>query len=163
MALLEDGAPASLQRSTGARYTASGGTRPTKRRLAMAGAGLAAAALVATAVLVPTLETTTSPVAAIGLHQTVASPLSASVRLTPTSWGTRIDMTCTYASGYQRAKAPYRLYVIDHAGHAWLVSSWRAGPGDVARTTGSSDLNRAQIASVQVRSSSGTVLLTGQA
>lgn len=134
-------------------------------RLMMALGGLAAAALVLGAVLVPSLNShaPTTATASIALHQTMPSPLSASVQLTRTAWGTRIDMTCAYAAGYDGSVAAYRLYVLDRSGHSWLVSSWHAGPGDVARTTGSTDLSPADIASVQVRSASGAVLLTGQA
>ena len=136
--------------------------RPT--RLAIASAALVAAALVLVALLVPTLGGPSSPTAAsIALKQTVASPLTASVALTRTTWGTRIEMTCTYAAGYDGSDASYRLYVLDRSGHSWLVSSWHAGPGDVAHTTGSIDLSPADIASVQVRSASGSVLLAGQA
>lgn len=143
-------------------------TVPHRRRpkpLAIAAGGLAAAALVLVAVLVPTLGNQSSPsvAATIALRQTVPSPLSASVKLTPTTWGTRIDMTCSYATGYSGTDAAYRLYVLDRSGHSWLVSSWHAGPGDVARTTGSSNLSPSDIATVQVRSASGAVLLTGQA
>lgn len=124
----------------------------------------AAAAVALVAVLVPTLALRSSPPAAtIALHQTAPNPLTASVRLTATSWGTRVDMACTYAAGYNGTDASYRLYVLDRNGHAWLVSSWHAGPGEVARTTGSSDLSPADISAVQVRSASGAVLLTGQA
>jgi len=131
------------------------------RRLTIA---FAAAAVALVAMLVPTLALQSSPsAAAIALHQTVPNPLTASVRLTATSWGTRIDMACTYAASYTGADTTYRLYVLDQHGKAWLVSSWRAGPGDVARTTGSSDLSPSQIAAVQVRSDSGKVLLSGQA
>ncbi|MGN6161305.1 MAG: zf-HC2 domain-containing protein [Marmoricola sp.] len=156
MALLDEGEPTPAP------------VRPLPRRrppVRTAAAVLAAAAVVLLAVLIPTLTRTSSPsvAASISLHQTVSSPLSASVQLTRTSWGTRVDMTCTYAAGYAGTSAAYRLYVLDRNGHAWLVSSWHAGPGDVARTIGSSDLSPADIASVQVRSASGTVLLTGQA
>ena len=159
VALLDEPAPATPQAMT---------TAPRRRRpkpLAIAAAGLAAAALVLVAVLVPTLGNQSSPsvTASIALRQAVPSPLSASVKLTRTTWGTRIDMTCAYATGYAGSDAAYRLYVLDRSGHSWLVSSWHAGPGDVARTTGSTDLSPADIAAVQVRSAGGAVLLTGQA
>ena len=95
------------------------------------------------------------------MSQTVPSPLSATVALTKAPWGTRIDMTCTYAAAYGGPDQTYRLYVIDRSGHASLVSSWRSGPGDVARTTGSTELSPAQISAVQVRSESGKILLAG--
>ena len=130
----------------------------------LAGA-MAAAALIIGAVLVPTATGPRSPSASasITLRQAVPTSLSAHVTLTRTSWGTRIDMTCTYAGDYGGPSGAYGLYVLDRQGRAWLVSSWRAGPGDVAKTTGSSQLDPADISSVQVRSAAGSVLLTGQA
>ncbi|GAC1381746.1 MAG: zf-HC2 domain-containing protein [Marmoricola sp.] len=125
---------------------------------------LAAAAVVAVAVLVPTIggSPTPAPAATVVLRQTVPSPLSADVSLTRTTWGTRIAMTCTYATTYGGASSTYQLYVLDRSHHAYLVSSWHAGPGDVARTTGSSQLDPAEIAGVQVRDASGSVLLSAQ-
>ena len=126
--------------------------------------GLAAAALILAAVLVPTVGSNApTQTAAIALHQTAPSALTADVRLTRTSWGTRIDMTCTYAASYGGFDSAYRLYVVDRSGRALLVSSWRAGPGDVAKTSGSSELDPSDISAVQVRDAGGKVLLTGQA
>ncbi|MGN6722548.1 MAG: anti-sigma factor family protein [Marmoricola sp.] len=138
--------------------------RRRRPRFAVLAAGIAAAALVLTAILVPILgnQTTPSTAASISLSKTVPSPLTASVKLTAMTWGTRIDMTCTYA-GYEGAQSAYRLYVVDRSGRSSLVSSWHAGPGEVARTTGSSDLSPSQIAAVQVRNAGGEVLLTGRA
>jgi hypothetical protein len=138
---------------------------PSRRRFPsrLIAVAVAAAAVVMTAVLIPTLSGPPSPVASIALHQAVPSPLSAEVTLTRTSWGTKVDMTCTYAASYSGTDSAYRLYVVDRHGVARLVSSWRAGPGDIAKTTGSSELDPSDIASVQVRDPNGTVLLTGQA
>jgi hypothetical protein len=126
--------------------------------------GLAAAALILAAVLVPTVGSNAPPqTAAIALHQVVPSALSAHVALTRTTWGTRIDMTCAYAATYGGVDSAYRLYVVDRNGRASLVSSWRAGPGDVAKTSGSSELDPSDISAVQIRDAGGKVLLTGQA
>lgn len=127
-------------------------------------AGLAAAAVVLLAALVPVLsgQQATSGATNVTLSQTVPSPLSATVRLTRTPWGTRVDMTCTYAMTYGGSDQAYQLYVVDRSGRASLVSSWHAGPGDTARTTGSSDLSPSEISAVQVRDASGAVLLSGQ-
>ena len=128
----------------------------------LAGA-VAAAAVIAVAVLIPTVGgSSSSPATTVALHQTVPSPLSADVALTRTSWGTEIAMTCTYATTYGGTDNAYGLYVVDRRHHAYLVSSWHAGPGEVARTTGSTQLDPSQIAAVQVRNAAGSVLLTAQ-
>jgi anti-sigma-K factor RskA len=133
-----------------------------RRTRVRVGAGLAAAAVVAAAVIVPISLHGGGPTERLTLVRTVASPLSATVSLTATDWGTRVDMTCEYA-GYHGRQRPYRLYVIDPADHAQLVSSWHAGPGDTDRTTGSTDLSVSDISRIEVRAADGTVLLSARA
>ncbi len=137
---------------------------PLWRRTAVrVGLGAAAAAVVAAAVIVPvTLHDQHHPTETLALAQVVASPLSASVSLTSTAWGTKVDMTCVYAGSYG-AQHSYELYVVDAAGHASLVSSWWAKPGETARTTGSTDFAVDDITQVQLRAEDGTVLLSAAA
>jgi hypothetical protein len=128
--------------------------------------GLAAAAAVAVAVVVPLGlrdEPTPPPTASVTLSQTVQSPLSATVALTSTDWGTRIDMTCTYDEwpGGSEERRAYGLFVVDHGGGEHLVSTWLAGPGETAHTTGSIDLDVDALSTVEVRAADGkTVLLS---
>lgn len=138
-------------------------THSRPRRARLIAACLVAAAVAVAAILVPTLNQSSSKAqtTSVALSQAVASPLTASVVLTKASWGTRVDMTCTYAARYGGPDQTYQLFVVDRSGRASLVSSWRSGPGDVARTTGSTDLSPSQIAAVQVRDESGAVLLKG--
>lgn len=133
-----------------------------RRRRRIPWVAVAAAALVLAALLIPSLggHHGSSPSTTVALSQTVPSPLTATVALTKTSWGTRIDMTCTYAATYHGVDAAYELYVVDRSGHASKVSSWRAGPGEVAHTSGSSDLALADISALQVRDAQGEVLLS---
>lgn len=139
--------------------------RRTRTRVAL---GLAAAAAVAAAVAVPLAqrdEPAPPPTASVTLRQTVPSPLSAEVALTSTDWGTRIDMTCEYAewAGGSEERRSYGLYVVDKTGHDHLVSTWLAGPGETARTTGSIDLGVDRLRSVEVRAADGkTVLLSAK-
>ena len=107
---------------------------------------------------------------AASLSPVTPSPLSASVSLTDASWGTLIDVTCTYstAAGSQGAYATtgpttgrYALYVTDAAGTSTRVSSWSAGPGSTVTTTGSIDTPVSGIQSLELRSiDTGTVLLS---
>lgn len=129
------------------------------------GLALAAAALVAAAIAIPLAEhhdTAPAPATvAVALEQTRPSPISADVGLTSLRWGTRIDMVCRYAAGGSYGERPYSLYVVDRRGHAELVSTWHAGPGETARTTGSTALSVSDIASIELRGGGGTVLLRG--
>ena len=97
--------------------------------------------------------------AAVRLTPVVDVPLSAQVRLTDEGWGTRVDMVCHYEGEYGPARS-YSLYVIDREGRAGLVSTWRAAPGQTARTSGSTDLAVDDIAGLELRGSSGNVLLS---
>ncbi|MDH2413374.1 zf-HC2 domain-containing protein [Nocardioides sp. CER19] len=137
-----------------------------RRTRTQIGVGLAAAAATVLAVVVPLAirdEPTAPQTSSVTLQQNVANPLSATVALTSTDWGTRIDMTCTYADwgeGPERQRA-YGLYVIDHQGQEHQVSTWLAGPGETAHTTGSIDLAVDKLRSVEVRAADGkTVLLS---
>jgi hypothetical protein len=171
-ALLTGGAPAApppglerrlLEAARAEAPTPVAWWRRTRTRVAV---GLAAAAAVVLAVVVPLAlreEPTPAPTATITLSQTVPSALSATVELTRTAWGTRIDMTCAYEDredgSYDRRA--YGLFVVDTDGKAHEVSTWLAGPGEEARTTGSIDLGVDQLRTVEVRSADGkTVLLS---
>lgn len=123
------------------------------------GLGVAAAAVVATAVAVPISLRGSHPTETVSLAQVVASPLTATVSLTATDWGTRIDMTCAYG-GYHGPQRAYELYAVDDRGHSELVSSWHAAPGQTARTEGSTDLSVSDIAKLELRAPDGTVLLS---
>ena len=124
----------------------------------------AAAAVVAAAVVIPIqLHHESKPDETIQLAQVVESPLTATVSLTATDWGTRVDMDCFYAASRYGGQRPYELYVLDPAGKATLVSSWHAGPGEEAKTTGSTNLPLGDVRAVQVRATDGTVLLSANA
>jgi hypothetical protein len=138
--------------------------RPTwwRRTSTRVGLGLAAAAAVAAAVVLPITigQHEATGHVQLSLHSAVSTPLRAEVALAPEQWGTRVEMTCTYdASGY--GSRSYALYVVDDAGHRQRVSTWRSAPGDVARTTGSTDLMIGDITRVELRDlASGDVVLS---
>jgi hypothetical protein len=126
------------------------------------GVALAAAAVAATAVVLPRtlVHDHAADAVQLALQARSAAPLTARVALAPEQWGTRVEMTCRYAAnGY--GEHAYALYVVDDAGRGEQVSSWHSGPGDVARTTGSTDLALGQISRVELRDpATGTVLLS---
>lgn len=160
--------PAALERRLLEAARAEAATAPTpllwwRRTRTRVALGVAAAAAVA-AVAVPLAQRdeppAPPPTTTIALRQTIPSPLSATVALTTTGWGTRIDMACQYAGTKGSwPRRGYGLYVIDSDGGAHEVSSWLAGPGEEARTTGSTDLSVDELRSVQVRAADGTTVL----
>lgn len=113
------------------------------------------------AVPVPSPTSTVQPAAtprvAVALSPVTPSPLSATVSLAAASWGTLIDMTCTYgtageARGAYATTGRYALYVTDAAGTTTQVSSWSAAPGSTVTTTGSIETPISGIRSVELRS-----------
>ena len=126
---------------------------------------IAAAVLVIAAVAVPfTVSTFLRPaVESFALQSVVEIPLEASVRLTSVDWGTRIELDCRYpdAPGSDPDDSwTYALAVVDAAGEASTVSTWRAGPGSTARLSAGTALDVDDIRGVEIRSMSGTVLMS---
>jgi len=139
------------------------------RRFRRRAAVLVAAVIIAAAAIVIPIALTRGehPTVAVELVQTSRNPLSADVQLYGESWGTRITMTCVYATdGGWAVKQPagawtYALYVVDRQGKQTHVSSWTATRGSTVHATGSTNVDVSDIDSVQVRSvDTGAVLLT---
>jgi hypothetical protein len=105
----------------------------------------------------------------VSLSKVVPNPLTASIRLTPEGWGTRIDMDCSYgepATPYRTGDTTpvargYALFVTDESGNTTEVATWSAAPGSRVEPSASTSVPISQIASVDVRSIDGTVLLRG--
>lgn len=92
-----------------------------------------------------------------------ASDVSASVALVGVAWGTRVDLTCTYAEAGEYAQThpdeSYVLVVRDRAGRTEQVAHWRALPGRTMRVTGASAFSLTDIAAVELQSGAGQPLL----
>ncbi len=111
----------------------------------------------------PAVLSQVAPVApAIALHDVSDAPLRASVRLTSTAWGTRIDLDCRYLTAYPGQDASARTYalaVVGADGTTSLVSTWRIGPGASARLSAATAWAPAQIRAIEIRSEQGQVLM----
>jgi len=153
-----------------ARMVARGTRSARHRRMLAWGGGIAAAAVLA---VVVAFAVTTSVVPAavpedvVALQPVTDVPLSATVELTDVAWGTRIAMVCDYPPTDDPYTAdrqwPYVLVVTSTDGTASELSTWRAGPGTTAHLDAGTALDRADIASIEVRAvSDGRVLLRGE-
>lgn len=92
-----------------------------------------------------------TPMAVLGEY-----PVEASVAVTDTAAGSRIEMTC----GYEGGRAwDYRLVVIPARGSADTVASWVALPGETVHLSVATRADRADIAAIEVRTSEGTPVL----
>ncbi len=136
-----------------------------RRRRMRVVAFVAAAVLLIAAVAVPfAVSSFVRPAAeSFALQSVVEIPLEASVRLTSVDWGTRIELDCRYPAAPDAdpdASWTYALAVVDAAGETSTVSTWRAGPGSTARLSAGTALAVDDISSVEIRSMSGTVLMS---
>lgn len=95
-------------------------------------------------------------------------PVTAAVALTGVAWGTKLDLTCSYAKGGSgddgRYTSPtasaYALVVHTREGGVEQVATWKGLPGRTMRLTGATATGRTDITSVDVRTSDGRVVLT---
>ena len=88
-------------------------------------------------------------------------PVTAEVGLTSVDWGTRLDLTCTYAepTSGDGQEWPYALVVRTRAGGSERVASWVAKPGKTFRLSGATASPAQDIASVEIQSLDGRTLL----
>lgn len=164
------------------------GVARARRRRAGVAAGLAAAAVAVVAVGAPVIATRVSdgdgaspPAAAPsgssggpaggaptdpGSRRMVAVgevPVAATLGLEPVAWGTRLLLTCTYEPRSVEYALPpavdYVLVVRLRRGATERVGSWRSISGATMRLAAATSADRADIASVEVRTPGGRVVL----
>ncbi len=150
-----------------ARIQAREATRRSRRRTRML-LGLAAAAIVTAAIVIPvSIVSAPHPTESMALSQVVSSPLSADVELTSVGWGTKLDMSCRYRdsdSGVPNSvRWDYALWIVQKNGTASELSSWSAANNSTVKLSAGTSVPIAQIAAVQVRSvRDGKVLLESE-
>jgi len=92
-----------------------------------------------------------------------AEPISGWVSLTQVGWGTRLDLTCSYAEeggGYHDDGAPtYTMYVTTTDGETERVASWKGLPGKTMHLAAATAADADDVASVEVRDSEGDPVL----
>lgn len=107
--------------------------------------------------------TPTATVAERAMSAVAPSDVEARVALVGVAWGTRIEVTCSYADAGEYAAGPadaaYVLVVRDRAGREEEVAHWRGLPGRTMRVQGASAFSVGEIASIELRSAEGTPLL----
>ena len=157
--------------------------RRTQRRRAWITGGLVAAAAVVAigAVGVSTLgdddagnlgtQPSSGPSTAdpLPLQPVGAEPISGWVSLTQVGWGTRLDLTCSYADeddagdAYQHESADgeyvYSMYVTRSDGSTEQVASWQALPGRTMHLAAATAADTDDVVQVTVRSSTGETVL----
>ncbi|MDX6375285.1 MAG: hypothetical protein QOD98_4273 [Nocardioidaceae bacterium] len=150
--------------------------RRTQRRRTWITSGLVAAAAVGAigAVGVATLGHDDSPpsaapsagptTAAAQIMKPIGNePISGWISLTKVGWGTRLDLTCSYAddsSAYQDPNwSTYTMYVHTADGVVEQVASWKALPGKEMHLSAATAADVADITDIEVRTAAGDTVL----
>lgn len=150
--------------------------RGRRRRLfvslgAAAAAAVAVISLAATGILTgatspgtPTANPTSS--ASVPTRQAMSpvdgGSLRASVGFASVSWGTRLDLTCSYDAQYggeTSESTRYALIVRTRDGHEQQIATWQGVPGKTVKLIATTDSRRQDIASVEVRTAAGKNVL----
>ena len=154
-------------------------TRRRRRTLAVSGLAAAAAAVVALAIPVvvgggdePPVSGpgTSSPSTGTGPGVETAEmspqgdvPIAASLELETVTWGTRMLLTCTYDKDWVSVELPeqvdYLLFVTTTEGRTEQVGSWTSVSGTTMTVPAATSAVREDIATVEVRTTSGRVVL----
>jgi Putative zinc-finger len=94
-------------------------------------------------------------------------PVTATVALQGVTWGTRLELTCSYDTEKVEYDLPpevdYALVVRTRDGQTEQVGTWRSEDGTTMHITGATATDRADIASVEVRTPDGQVVLRADA
>lgn len=136
--------------------------RRTGRRLALAAAAALLVGGAAGGVEVALHDTPASaPAAARPMTPLVQSPVHATLAFEAVPWGTRLSLSCTYdaPAGYATGPASYALVVHTRDGHTEQVATWHAVPGRTMQLAAATAANRADIASVELRTADGHPVL----
>jgi anti-sigma factor RsiW len=123
--------------------------RRRRRGVVSALGALAAACIVTLALIVAQPDAKPMPRQGQAMSALVSSPVQATALVTDVAWGTRIQLTCRYASSYEPERA-YSLVVVDKQGVRHDAGSWQLVPGQPTTFTGGTALRRDEIASLQI-------------
>jgi len=152
--------------------------RRERRRRTLTAVGLAAAAaVVAAAVPIglaqlgdepappagPSASESEEPVAALPMDTIGEVPVRATVSLEEVTWGTRLGLTCTYDPASVEYDLPpeadYEIFVTTRSGRVEQVGSWRSVSGREMEIMAATAVTTAELASVEVRTVDGRVVL----
>ncbi|MDP9239030.1 MAG: zf-HC2 domain-containing protein [Actinomycetota bacterium] len=132
-----------------------------RRRFRIAVAAVAtAAAVVGAALLVPAVVTPPPKrPAAVAFAPLADVPVTAAAALITKSWGTEVDLRCTYTGAQTWGGAAYTLVAIDRSGHEEQIATWRVVSNKPVVLVASTSLQRADLAMLEVRLPTGRPVL----
>lgn len=145
--------------------------RSRRRRVLLTGGAAAAAVAAVLALALPAVLSgdqpppASAPVAPVGQAMAPVgdAPVSANLSLESVTWGTRLNLACTYAPNRAWSGRPqrvtYTIFVTTRNGRTEQVGTWRSLEGRTMRLTAATAANRNDIASVEVRTPDGRPVL----
>lgn len=86
-------------------------------------------------------------------------PVAAHLQITEEATGTTIAMDCRYQTGYTGQRKAFQLVAVGTDGSDDPLGSWLAGPGDHVTMTGLTRFTGGELARVELRDATGSVLL----
>ncbi|MEW5812942.1 MAG: zf-HC2 domain-containing protein [Actinomycetota bacterium] len=110
-------------------------------------------------------STTQNTAQMLDMTKMAPTPINASIALTDFGWGTRIDMACSYGQWGNNDAPPKELgmVVVARDGSQQQIATWLGVSGATALPSGTTPMQRDDIAAVQMVSvSDGKVLLEKQ-
>ena len=122
-----------------------------------ASAAVAVAACVALGVVVALPSSDPVPPPSVAMTALGQFPVRADARLAAFSWGTQVDMTCSYTGG--RSGGEYVLVAVSRAGEESQLATWKAVPDNTARLSIGTALRQSDLAALEVRLGDGLPLL----
>jgi anti-sigma-K factor RskA len=94
------------------------------------------------------------------MQPVAASSMHATADVQAVSWGTRIELKCSYdASTLYPPDSAYSLVAVDRAGHQHDLGSWRLVRGGVTTFNTGTSLHRDEISRIVVQTTSGRDVL----
>jgi hypothetical protein len=129
-----------------------------RRSIRLVASGAVAASVVAVAIALGVSATGPSQPAGVTVAMTAvqSAPVTATLRVTPATWGSKVSVDCRWAGPTTTAdagvKKTYRLVAVPRAGGpTQLLAQWSLRPGEDATLVGSTDLATSKIASIELR------------
>lgn len=123
-----------------------------------ASAALAVSACVALAVVASApAPAPPAPPPSVAMTALGAFPVRADARLDAFSWGTQVDMSCSYTG--DRSSGEYVLVAISRSGTETQLATWKAVPDNTARIVIGTALKTSDLTALEVRTGSGLALL----
>jgi anti-sigma factor RsiW len=129
-----------------------------RRSIWLVASGAVAASVVAVAIALGVAATQPGPPAGVSVAMTAvqSAPVTATLQLTPATWGTRVSVDCRWVGATTGADAGVkktdRLVAVPRGdGPSQLLAQWSVHPGEDVKVVGSTDLSTSGIASVELR------------